>query len=296
MPVAEGSSIPVELPPLGAFTAEAVSKMSLTHWGVTPYKDINNMGPLELRSQLGYREQRWTVLKRCTPYPFGNLISYEVDRQFVAEVQQSGFSANFNSDTAPKVEYVKYAQDQVAELGEIYGDEGFRVLLPLIGMDDRETVNQIIQAVQPFAYALHEMEYEFTKGADKRIVKSNLSDKDKEKAIEVAAIMRGGAQAAMKMALREYEDLNKSMADAQIGKPGISNPTEFHAWICQQINKPVPRRVNRMDGLGDNEAIAILAKRALREETAADQLAEEIAKREALEQRLATLEKKEKTA
>lgn len=284
---------PVVLPPMGNLNPEQVALKSLTHWVWTPFKKISNMGPFGIRSQLGYRDQRWTEFERCVPYPLGNLVSSEPDRQVVAEAHASGFS--LGPTVAPTIETVKYAQEQAAELGQIYGEEGLRVLVPLIGMNDAELVGQIIQVVQPFAYPIHEMQMEFTAGAEKRIAKSNLSPADQVKAWDVAKIMRNGAEKAETKALAEYESLISSMSDKSVGQPGIANPNKHHLWICAQLNKPEPKRVNRMEGGSEgNEAINILAKRALREESAAESMAteleEERAARKALEERLAKLE------
>jgi hypothetical protein len=265
---------------MGNVTAAQAATKSLTHWAWTPFRDINNMGPHPgLRSLLGYRQERWSALKRCVPYPLSNIVWQESDREAVAEAHSSGFS--LNPTAVPMKEWVKYAQDQANELGETYGNEGLRILVPLIGIDDQELVGQIIQAVQPFEYALHEMPAEFTEGAKSRIKKSNLSDAHQRIATNVAKVMLNGANKAIEKALAEYEALITSMSDAQVGKPGISNPSpahQSHVWICQQLNKPVPARVNRMtEGSGNNEAINILAKRALREETAAESMAAELA-------------------
>lgn len=288
------SSQVVNLPPMGNTTPEQAAVKGLTHWIWNPYKDINNMGPIEIRSQLGYRDKRWEVIKRCTPYPLGNLVSREADRAAMAEIHNSGFSLNATS--IPPIETVKYAQEQAAELGEVYGDEyGLRVLTPLIGMDDSERVIQIVQAVQPFEFAIYEMAEEFNERAKKRIEKSSLSNDDREKAEKIAVIMAHGAIRAEAKALSEYESLIQSMSEASVGKPGISNPNKFHEWVCEQLNKEVPARINRMQGQGqNNDAINILAKRALQEESAAEsmstQLAEEREARKALEARLAALE------
>src|SRR6266508_477984 len=126
------SGIPVTLPPMGNLTPEQQANKSLTHWVWTPYKTINNMGPFGIHSQLGYRDQRWTELKRCTPYPLENLVSYDVDRE-AAELN-AGF--NTNAETLPKIEYIKYAQDQAKELADSYRDSGLRVLMLLLGMND----------------------------------------------------------------------------------------------------------------------------------------------------------------
>src|ERR1043165_755971 len=212
----------VNLPPMGPqLSAEQISQKSLTHWVWTPYQNISNMMPWGLKSDLGYREQRWTVLERCVPYPLGNLTSTAVDRKEMGELHESGLLLA-PSQVITK-ELVKYAQEQAQELGESYAPEGLRVLVPLTGMDDRELVGQIIQVVQPFAYDLHEMPYEFTEGAKKRIAESNLSDKDRKKASDTAVIMLHGAQAATMAANARYEELISLMSDAQVGKPGISN-------------------------------------------------------------------------
>lgn len=239
------SGIPVTLPPMGNATVEQNAAKSLTHWVITLYRDINNMAPWGIKSQLGYRDQRWTELKRCTPYPLGNLVSYDVDRE-AAELN-AGF--NTNAETLPKVEYIKYAQDQAKELADSYAKDGLRILTPLLGMDDAELVNQIVQVVQPFAYAIHEMRYEFTEGAEKRIRASNLSAEDRKKARDLAKILLNGATdplgSAETKALAEYETLISSMSDKSVGQPGISNPTKFHEWICEQLGKPIPARVDR---------------------------------------------------
>lgn len=274
-------AIPVVLPPMGETTPEQQATKSKTHWWWSPFRDINNMGPIEIRSQLGYRNQRWTVLKRCTPYPLGNLTSAEVDRE--AASASTGF--NVNSEMLPKIETVKFAQDQAAELGQMYSKDGGRILLPLMGMDDAEIVGQIIQTVQPFAYDIHEMAIEFTQGADKRIRASNLSDADKQKARDVAKIMLNGAKDAETKALAEYEALISSMSEKMAGQPGIANPStayQSHAWICEQLNKPVPARIDRTgNGSGNSKAIDILAARALKEESAAESMSEQLAEERA---------------
>jgi hypothetical protein len=235
----------IELPPIESFTPEQVAQKSLTHWAWTPYKDINNMAPWGLYSQLGYREQRWTVLERCRPYPFGNIVSMEVDRQAVAETHASGFSVDYNSENAPKITTTKYAQEQVAELGDLYRDEGFRVLLPLIDMDDPVMVGTIFKAVQPVAYLIYEMEHEFSEGYKERL--EGLSRDYAHKADELAAIMLGGARAALTKVAAEYENLITMMSNAQIGEvPKMSNPTPFYEWICLNYNKPIPKRVDKM--------------------------------------------------
>ena len=284
----------VNLPPMGPqLSPEQISQKSLTHWIWTPFKNISNMMPWGLKSELGYRDQRWSEFKRCVPYPLGNLTSTAVDRAAMAEIHESGFTMAPTASISK--ELVKYAQEQAQELGESYADsDGLRVLTPLIGMEDRELVGQIVQVVQPFAYALHEMPYEFSEGAKQRIAQSNLSEKDKEKAAALAVVMHRGAEVAITNAEREYEALISSMSEAQVGKPGISNPNAFHRWICEQLNKPVPERIDRTAG-GSSKAIDILAQRALREETTFElmtqQLEAERAARQKLEDRLAALEK-----
>lgn len=254
----------VELPPMGNLTPEQVSQKSLTHWIWTPYMDINNMQAWGLKSLLGYRGKAWELFKRCTPYPLGNMTQEDTDRAVVAEAHAAGFS--IDPKNIPTIEYVKYAQDMANELGESYADEhGLRVLVPLIGMDDAERVGQIVQTVQPFAYAIYEMVgYEFLDGARKRIENSNLSSNDMDKADSLRQIMLNGARQAEKKAEQEYEILITSMSNASVGKEGISNPNEFHRWICEMLNRPVPERINRMTQTPqsvDNETVRILLER-----------------------------------
>jgi len=248
------SNAPVTLPPLGQTSPDVVARQSQTHWAWTPYRDINNMMPWGIKSQLGYRNQRWTLLKRCTPYPLGNLTHQEADRATVAELHNAGIT----NISAPPIQITKYAQAQAAELGESYSDTGFRVLLPFLGMDDAEIVGQIIQVVQPFAYDIHEMAREFTDGAAQRIEESALSEDEKAKAYQVAEIMLHGAMDAERTATREYNALITSMGDAQVGKPGIAEPNDFHRWICVQLNKPIPKRVDRSGGSGDGDSATVL--------------------------------------
>ena len=288
----------VTLPPMGPqLSAEQVNQKSLTHWVIMLGKNISNMMPWGLKSELGYRDKRWDVFERCVPYPLSNLTSTAVDRAAMGEIHQSGFTLSAQSVITK--ELVKYAQEQAQELGESYATEGLRVLTPLTGIDDPSVVQRIIQVVQPYAYQMHEMAHEFTEGARQRIADSKLSAEEKAIAFDVAKILLNGSQAAVASANRQYEELITMMSDAQVGKPGISNPTEYHRWLCGQLGKEVPERVNRMQGNNDSKAINILAQRALREESAADMMMEELkAEREArrvLEERLAKLES-EKTA
>ncbi len=233
----------VELPPMASLSPEQVATKGATHWIWTAYMDINNMGPLELKSLLGYRGHAWTEFKRCTPYPLGNMSRQEVDRAAVAEVHSTGYVLNM--DEPPKVNYIKYAQEQAAELGESYGeDHGLRILTPLTGMDEPEIVGQIFQAVQPFAYSLSEMAVEFNDGARQRIARSTLSEAERKIALALLPIMSRGAEIALKKATREYDALISSMSDKMAGQPGIATPNEHHIWICEQIGKPIPRRID----------------------------------------------------
>jgi hypothetical protein len=237
-------SISVMLPARGTTTPVEADKKSLTHWVWNPYTAINNLQAWGIESLLGYRKEAWTRFERCVPYPLGNMESSSPDRQAAEEAFQASFAVN--SASLPSITHVRYAQDQAAEMGERYGGlYGLRVLLPFIGVDDFELVNRIIQVVQPFAYDIHEMEYEFTAGVEKRIKESNLSDSEKVVAREVAGIMLNGSRRALVRADEEYEKLISSMSDKSVGQPGISNPNEFHAWICRMLGKPVPERVNR---------------------------------------------------
>lgn len=247
------SAIPVTLPPMGAISPEVAARRSLTHWVWTPYKDIHNMMPWGLKTQLGYRDLRWTVLKRCTPYPLSNLTHQEADREAAAEFHAQGIT---NTAIPPK-EFTKYAQAQANELGESYSDSGLRVLVPLLGMDDGEIVKQIIQVVQPFTYDIHEMREEFTRGAARRIEESNLSETHKDIAYRTAEIMLHGANDAEKAATREYNALIKSMNEAQLGKPGVVEPDADHEWICHQLNKPVPKRIDKTGGDGGESATVL---------------------------------------
>jgi hypothetical protein len=237
----------VVLPPTANLTPEQVSQKSLVHYIWTPYIDINNLGPWGIYSLLGYRDHAWTRFERCKVYPLGNMIQHEKDRQAAEEAFQSGFSVN--SASLPDIEYTKYAQEQANELGEQYGqDHGLRVLTPFIGITDTERVSRIFETVQPRAFDIYEMGYEFSEGATKRIRESNLPGEDKAKATEIAKIMLNGSVRAVVKASDEYERLISSMSDKSVGRPGISNPNPFHVWICEQLNKPVPARVDKTAG------------------------------------------------
>jgi hypothetical protein len=180
------------------------------------------------------------------------------------------------------IAHTKYAQEQANELGDSYRDVGFRILLPFIGVDDADMVQEIIEVVQPFAYAIHEMLKEFAPSgpAEKRIAKSALSDESKAKAYNLVPIMLHGALQAEKEALREYEELIKSMSDASVGKPGISNPNKFHEWICEMLDKPIPERINRtqtVSGGADSTAVRVLMDRDVAREKELQELREQTA-------------------
>lgn len=270
------SGIPVELPPMGTATPEQNAIKSDTHWVWTPYMDINNLAPWGVRSLLGYRGQAWTLLKRCTPYPLSNMVQQEVDRAAVAESHASGFS--LNPDNIPHTNYTKYAQSQANELGESYGDEqGLRVLVPFIGMDDPELVNRIVQVIQPFAYLIFEMADEFSPAkVEAKIKASNLNKGEADKARQLGAIFARGAERARLKAESEYNALITSMSDASIGKPGISEPNDFHKWICVNLNKPTPKRINRMETAQEQSSMDSGLIKALleRDQERAQELAE----------------------
>lgn len=269
------SGIPVELPPMGVASPEQNAIKSATHWVWPPYMDINNLAPWGIRSLLGYRGEAWTLFKRCTPYPLSNMVQQEVDRAAVAESHASGFS--LNPANIPQTTYVKYAQDQANELGESYGnDHGLRVLVPFIGMDDPELVNRIVQVVQPFAYLIFEMAHEFAPDTvEAKIKTSNLNTGEVEKARALGAIFARGADRARIKAESEYNALITSMSDASIGKPGISEPNDFHRWICINLNKPTPKRINRMETAQESSMDSGLIKALLeRDQERAQELVE----------------------
>jgi hypothetical protein len=242
----------LELPQISQTSPEDLAIKSRTHWVMSLFRDINNMGPIEIRSQLGYHDQRWPILKRCTPYPLGNLISYETDLSAVGE----GMSFGKDTERTPKIEHVKYALDQAAELKTIYGDEGFCVLMPLTGMDDLARVESIMRTVMPVHFPFKDMAQQFTTGAETRIRLSQLGD-DKKIARGVAQILAGAAELALAKARKEYDTLIEMMGNAAIGKvPAIANPTPWHEWLCEQLGVKVPRRINKMEeGAGDTSLL-----------------------------------------
>jgi len=125
-----------------------------------------------------------------------------------------------------------------------------------------EAENSHLNAQIEMVRVAYEMAEEFTTGAEQRISRSNLSGEHKAKARDLAKIMLNGAQKAEERATMEYDSLIASMSDAQIGKPGIANPNKFHEWICLNLDKPVPERVNRMpQAQGDSALIKALLER-----------------------------------
>lgn len=269
------SSIPIELPPMGNLSATEIADKSKTHWVWTPYMDINNMAPWGLKSLLGYRGQAWPVFKRCVPYPLGNMEQQEVDRAAVAESHASGFS--LNPQNIPQINYTKYAGEQAHELGESYGDDhGLRILLPFTGMDEPEIVGRIVQVVQPFAYLIYEMADEFSPAKlEAKIKASNLNANEAAQAQQLATIFLRGATRARLKAEIEYNTLITSMSDASIGKPGISEPNDFHKWICVNLNKPIPKRINRMEASQETGVDSAMFKALLeRDQERAQELAD----------------------
>lgn len=238
----ERTGIPVTLPPLGPqASAQEILERSRTHWFWTAGPDINNQGPLDLYSQIGFHEQRWHKLRRCTPYPLGNLTHQVTDREAV-----EAMGVSLSMTTAPMLDKVKYAADQAVELAQTHESQGGRILVPLTGMDDPELVFQIFQAVQPFEYTVAEMLEEFVDGgpAVNRVIASNLDNKLRDRAYAMIPILLRGAQSARRGLMESYDELIKLMANAQTGKtPSVGEPDDHHKWICNQLGKPVPRRI-----------------------------------------------------
>lgn len=260
------TGIPVTLPSMGPQASpQEILDRSRTHWFWTAGPNINNQGPLDLYSQIGYREQRWHVLKRCTPYPLGNLTHQVADRE---QVEAMGVSLVMAS--IPMLDKVKYAADQAVELGQTHEKDGGRVLTPLIGMDDGELVLQIFRVVQPFEYAVHEMLVEFTDSgpAVQRIIASNLDNKLRDKAYALVPVLYRGAQAARNSLLERYDELIKLMANALTGKtPSVGEPDDHQKWVCEQLGKPVPRRIELagekpvVSNQSDSTAVQVLMER-----------------------------------
>ena len=242
MSTEQHSGIPVTLPSIGPqISAQEVLDRSRTHWFWTAGMDINNQGPLDIYSQIGFHEQRWHTLKRCTPYPLSNLTHQVTDREAV-----EAMGVSLSMAAAPMIDKVKYAADQAKELADTYSDEGGRILTPLTGIDDPELVLQIFRFVQPYEYTVHEMLVQFVDGgpAVNRVIGSNLDNNLRDKAYLLIPIMLRGAQAARTSLMERYDELIKLMANAQTGKtPSVGEPDDHQRWVCQQLGKPVPKRL-----------------------------------------------------
>lgn len=260
------SGIPVTLPPIGPqASAEDILERSRTHWFWTAGPNINNQGPLDLYSQLGFREQRWNYLRRCTPYPLGNLTHQVADREAV-----EAMGVSLSMSTIPMLDKVKYAADQAIELAQTYEGQGGRILVPLTGIDDPELIHQIFLAVQPFEYTVAEMLSEFADSgpAYERISVSNLDDRLRDKAYALVPIMLRGAQSARTSLMERYDELIKLMANAQTGKtPSVGEPDDHQKWICMQLGKAVPKRIElngeqaSRDNTSDSAALKVMMDR-----------------------------------
>lgn len=260
MSTEQRTGIPVTLPSIGPqISAQEVLDRSKTHWFWTAGMDINNQGPLDIYSQIGFHEQRWHTLKRCTPYPLSNLTHQVTDREAV-----EAMGVSLSMAAAPMIDKVKYAADQAKELADTYADKGGRVLTPLTGIDDPELVLQIFRFVQPYEYAVHEMLVEFTDGgpAVNRVIASHLDNNLRDRAYQLIPIMLRGAQAARTSLMERYDELIKLMANAQTGKtPSVGEPDDHQRWVCQQLGKPVPKR---LELAGERPAPATTSDAALK--------------------------------
>ena len=291
----------VVLPPQGRQTADEVANASLTRWVWNPYRRIDNVGGgLSLVRQIGYRGQhRYTELDRCRFYPLSNITWEEVDREQLAERHLSGLTS---SGPVPKVLFTKYAGDQAFELAESYGESyGLRVFHPglfaedLTWVDDHDLVTLVATTIQPRAFKLHELVRELGEPAKQRIKRSKeLTDEGKDLAERVRAVMVAGAVLAVREAEREHRELIKQMSDAAVGKPGLATPNDFHEWLCDQLDVPVPERVHagprkEAPSAALESAVALLVEREARRADAPDPRDLELAE---MRERLRKLEEK----
>jgi hypothetical protein len=249
---------------------------SMTRWVWNPYYTINNRGPISLARHFGAgHDHRYETFEQGAFYPLKNISWDEPDLEQVAEQSRAGISAR----AVPDLTHVKYAYEQAEELASSFGDRGVTVFQPglfqrdVTWVDDNELVLLVARTVQPRQFKLYEMEREFSAEAQKRIQRSQeLEEAGKELAESFRKLMLAGSRLARREA--EHRLLIQSMGEAAVGKPGIATPNEFHEWVCDQLNLPVPETVHtgRNQQQGQNtsleKAVELLAQKALRDDAA----------------------------
>jgi hypothetical protein len=239
----------VVLPPMAHADTTDEATASMRRWVWNPYRRIDHRSPTGLMRQIGAGgDHRYVEFERCAFYPLGNITWQEVDREALAERHLSGLGG---SGKDPSFTFTKRAYDQAQELHESYGDTyGLRVFNPGLfsdtsWVDDHELVALIADTVQPEAFKLKDMAREFGTEAVRRIRESKeLTKAGKELAEKFRVLMLAGSQLAVREGEREYAHLIQEMSNASVGKPGLSAPNDFHAWLCDQLGHALPERIN----------------------------------------------------
>lgn len=250
-----------------------------------PFGDINLVGPEGLWIRLGkgtsyygqgkpgetraeYEARGGNLLLRCQAYPLWNIQYQETLTNLGKFTPEQARAGNALGSEAGHEEVTIHAGVCAADMVSLYGQtHGLRVLTPLIGMEDLDTVAEIIKLVQPFAWKLTNWRQENEGGLrDEETLLYDLADRGPAEARIQGAkldadltrvanatrkVMLAGASRGAQTARADWADLLKQLNDASIGKAHVkTTPSKYDEHVAFLLGEAVPSAVVRPNSGG----------------------------------------------
>jgi len=288
----EGSALGIGALPNQDPSVSSDAEKSMRRYLWNPFHDINLVGPNGLLIRLGhgrsyygqgrpgetyedYQKRGGNLLLRCVAYPCDN-IQYNDTLTNLGKPDVNQFNSGSGNDlgqTSGQEEVTIHAGVCAADMvnqygvaarqgGEERGSYGLRDLKPIAGMMDTDTVAELFNIVQPYAWKLTNLRQEERGGltdeetllydladrgpAEERIKGANLEPALERIAEALRKMMLGGVRDAATKARFDYFDLDKQLKNAALGKIGFKSiPSPYDAHVCFLIGEPVPSAVAR---------------------------------------------------
>lgn len=269
---------------------------SAVHYIWNPSHDIRVVGPEGLSFRLGkgrnyyglglpregledYLQRGGDRLLRCSMYGLWNIDYSEsiANTGDFTSVEARGKDV-IRQEMIRLVDRRQYASTCADDMFQRYHEtHGLQILSPLTGMDgaQAEIARELLKIVQPYGYPLtsprqkkreddkQTLIHDLTHTAMMRIEGAGFDEGLNKTAKALRIVMRNGVMAAIKEKEREWDELNKSMSDAKLGRPGKTIPTDYDRELAFLLGEPTPTSVVRppeaADSAGSEAALNRLA-------------------------------------
>lgn len=230
--------------------ARRLAMASEVRWVIQFFKDISFMEPtgrgIKNSIEPEPPDEQGNVfcgMRRGQPYPVVNheynVLPHEQEGNDLPPAY-GGEAPGARVEPQP-IKAPKYALDCANELVWKYGAEyGLVVLEPLTGMMDESLVQLVFQVVQPYAYKIHELEYELTEGAKDRIAGAQLPKNVERMAEQCRLVMLRGYQRAANTMREHYGTFDRDTKSYVGSKQGRHTAIDYDYFISDQLGLPVP--------------------------------------------------------